>query len=137
MTGWVCGSCGRHFARNRQSHECSPAMSIEEYFTTGPPHERPVFDAVYQFLSTLGPVHVEPVSVGIFIKKNGSFVELRPKTRWVALSFSLPRRIDSAKIARKPIDTGSRVFHVVNLRTPADLDGDVKAWLAESYAFVD
>ena len=40
-------------------------------------------------------------------------------------------------IARKPIDTGSRVYHVVNLRTPDDLTDDVKAWLAESYELVD
>ena len=137
MTGWICGECGRHFARTRQSHECWPAMSVEEYFSTGPPHERPIFEAVCLYLETLGPIHIEPVSVGIFIKKQGSFVELRPKTRWVALSFSLPRRIENPKIARKPIDTGSRWFHVVNLRTPDDLDDEIKAWLAESYAFVD
>jgi hypothetical protein len=137
MTGWVCTECGRRFARAHQSHECSPAMTLEEYFSTGPPHERPIFDAVSAYVATLGPVHVEPVSVGIFIKKQGSFIELRPMTRWVALSFPLPRRIDSDKIARKPIDTGRRIFHVVNLRTPADLDDDVRAWLAESYAFVE
>jgi len=137
VTGWVCDQCGRHFARSRQSHECSPAMTLEEYFATGPSHERPVFDAVHQFVVTLGPIHVEPVSVGIFIKKQGTFIELRPMSRWVALSFSLPRQIDSAKIARKPIDTGNRVFHIVNLRTPADFDDEVKAWVAESYAFVD
>ncbi len=62
-------------------------MTLDEYFATGPSHERPVFDAVYEYLSTLGPVHVEPVSVGIFIKTSGSFVELRPMTRWVAMSF--------------------------------------------------
>ncbi len=112
-------------------------MTLEEYFSTGPPHERPIFDAVHDYLITLGPIHVEPVSVGIFIKKEGSFLELRPKTKWVALSFFLPRQIDHAKIARKPIDTGSRIYHVVNLRTPADLDDDVKGWIAESYAFVD
>jgi len=36
-----------------------------------------------------------------------------------------------------PIDTGSRIYHVVNVRSPDDLTDDVKAWLAESYAFVD
>jgi Domain of unknown function (DUF5655) len=111
-------------------------MSLDEYFATGPPHERPVFEAVHAFVVTLGPVHVEPVSVGIFIKKSGSFIELRPMTRWVALSFSLGRRITHSAIARKPIDTGSRIYHVVNLRSPEDFSDDVKAWLAESYQFV-
>lgn len=112
-------------------------MTLEEYFSTGPPHERPVFDAVHGYLGTLGPVHVEPVSVGIFIKKSGSFVELRPRTRWVALSFPLLRRVDHPRITRKPIDTGNRIYHVINLRGPDDLDDDVKGWLAESYLLVD
>jgi hypothetical protein len=112
-------------------------MDLEEYFATGPPHERPVFEAVHGFLATLGPVHVEPVSVGIFIKKAGSFVELRPMTKWVAMSFPLARRVRHPAIARKPYDAGSRVYHVVNLRDPEDLTDDVRAWLAESYALVD
>jgi len=108
-------------------------MSLREYFSTGPDRERPIFEAVMAHLETLGPVHVEPVSVGIFIKKSGSFIELRPMQRWVALSFSLPRRVNHSKIARKPITVGQRTFHVVNLRTPEDVDHDVRAWLTESY----
>ena len=112
-------------------------MSLDEYFSTGPPHERPVFDAVAGYLETLGPVHIEPVSVGIFIKKGGSFVELRPMTRWVAMSFPLPRRVTDGRISRKPTASGRRTYHVVNLRGPEDLDDQVKEWLAESYDFVD
>jgi hypothetical protein len=136
MNGWMCPTCKRRFARNRQSHECAPAITLDDYFATGPAHERPVFEAVHAFAVTLGPVHVEPVSVGIFIKKTGSFIELRPMTRWVALSFSLPRRVSHPAIARKPIETGSRFYHVVNLRSPDHLTDDVKGWLAESYLFV-
>ena len=117
----------------RQSHECAPALTLKEYFSTGPERERPIFEAVMKHLHTLGPVHVEPVSVGIFIKKSGSFLELRPMQRWVALSFNLPRRLDHPKIARKPITVGQRTFHVVNLRAAEDVDADVRGWLTESY----
>lgn len=134
MPGWSCLDCGRLFARHRQSHECSPAMTLEEYFSTGPDFERPVFEAVMAHLETLGQMHVEPVSVGIFIKAEGSFVELRPMTRWVALSFPLMRRLDHPRIARRPIPAGRRHFHVVNLAGPSDVDDQVKAWLSESYA---
>ena len=95
-----------------------------------------MFDAVYDYLETLGPIHVEPVSVGIFLKA-GSFVELRPMTKWVAMSFRSAGRIEHAAIARKPIDTGLTRYHFVNLRSPDDLTDDVKAWLAESYELVD
>jgi hypothetical protein len=111
-------------------------MSLEEYFASGPERERPVFEAVMAHLDTLGPVHVEPVSVGIFIKKSGSFLELRPKARWVALSFMVPRRIQDPRIARKPVTYGGLTYHVVNLRGPEDVDDVVRAWLTEAYEAV-
>lgn len=133
MAGWDCPECGRRFRRAGQSHECSPAMSLDEYFATGPHWERPIFDAVMAHLGTVGPVHVEPVSVGIFLKRAQSFAQLRPMTRWVALSFGLPREVRSSKISRKVIAYGSRYHHVVNVRTPDDVDDDVRAWLTEAY----
>jgi hypothetical protein len=108
-------------------------MSLEEYFATGHERERAIFDAVYEHVQSLGPVQVEPVSVGIFIKRGGSYLELRPMTKWVALSFSLDRTIQHPKIARKVVQYGSRRFHVVNLRGPEDVDDDVKDWLTEAY----
>src|SRR4051812_25789476 len=65
--GWTCPLCGRRFARPGQAHVCAEATTLGEYFASARPHERPVFEAVYEFLSTLGPIHVEPVAVGIFL----------------------------------------------------------------------
>lgn len=108
-------------------------MSLEEYFSTGPARERPVFEAVMAHLETLGDVHVEPVSVGIFLKRSRGFAELRPMRDWVALSFSLRRSVRHPRISRKVIAYGGRYFHVVNLRGLADLDDDIRAWLTEAY----
>ena len=68
MARWTCPACERQFGRQSQGDECAPSMTIEDYFATGPPHERPVFEAVNQHLQQLGGVYVEPVSVGIFFK---------------------------------------------------------------------
>ena len=108
-------------------------MSLEEYFSSGPERERPIFEAVMAHLATVGPVHVEPVSVGIFLKRHRSFAELRPMQRWVTLSFSLSRRMDHPRITRKVVLYGGRYFHVVNLREPDDLDDEVRAGLTEAY----
>ena len=133
MAGWTCPACQRRFRRARQSHECSPAMTIDEYFSTGPPHERPIFDAVMSHVSTLGPVHVEPVSVGIFLKRSQTFAELRPKDRWVALSFSLPHAVQHERITRKVAVYHGRYYHVANLRSPDDFDDQLRAWLTTAY----
>ena len=108
-------------------------MSLAEYFSTGPERERPIFDAVMAHLSTLGPVHVEPVSVGIFIKKAGSFIELRPMQNWVAMTFPLNRALGHPRIRTKPSTSGSRTFHRVDLRTPEDLDDEIRGWLTEAW----
>jgi hypothetical protein len=108
-------------------------MSLEEYFSTGPAHERPIFDAVMDHLTTVGAVHVEPVSVGIFLKRARTFAELRPMQRWVALSFSLARRVEHPRITRKPVQYHGRSFHVANLRTPEDFDDRLRDWLTEAY----
>jgi hypothetical protein len=131
--GWTCPDCGRLFAR-RQSHDCSPGMSLEEYFATGPAHERPVFDAVMAHLTTLGPVHADVVSVGIFLKNPGKIAELRPMQRWVAISFGLHRRASHRTITRKVVQYGERWWHVANVATPDDLDDDLRDLLAEAYA---
>ncbi|MBM7784805.1 DUF5655 domain-containing protein [Tenggerimyces flavus] len=107
-------------------------MSLEEYFSTGDERERAIFEAVYAHVRTLGPVQVEPVSVGIFIKRSGSYLELRPKTKWVALSFGLDRTVTDERIARKVVPGGTR-WHFVNLRGPEDVDDVVKGWLTEAY----
>jgi len=133
MPGWTCPACERQFRRVRQSHECAPAMSLEEYFSTGPPRERPIFEAVLGHVRTLGPVHVEPVSVGIFLKRVQTFAELRPKDKWVALSFSLARTVQHERIVRKVVEYHGRYYHVANLRGPEDLDDRLRAWLTEAY----
>jgi len=133
VTLWVCPACRRQFGKRNQSHDCEPAMSLDEYFSTGPDRERPIFEAVMAHLATVGPVHVEPVAVGIFLKRHRTFAELRPMQRWVALSFSLSRRMSHPLITRKVMAYGGRYFHVVNLAGPDDLDDEVRAALSEAY----
>ena len=117
--------------------ESLSGMSVEEYFATGPPWERPIYDAVMAHVSTLGPVHPDAVQVGIFLKNPRKFAELRPMTKWVAVSFSLDRTVRSSRIARKVIDTGTRRHHVVNVRSADEVDDELLGWLAESYGFVE
>ncbi|MFN2608881.1 MAG: DUF5655 domain-containing protein [Acidimicrobiales bacterium] len=108
-------------------------MSMEEYFSTGPAHERPIFEAVMGCLDDVGPVHVELLCVGIYLKRAQTFAQLRPRDRWVGLSFLLDRRVDHERIVRKVVPYGGRFHHVANLRSPGDLDDRLAGWLREAY----
>jgi Domain of unknown function (DUF5655) len=109
-------------------------MTVEEYFSTGPSFERPIFDAVMAHLRTLGEPFLEPVSVGIFVKRDGvGVLQLRPMTKWVALGLFMPRTVVDRRVSRKPISAGRVVYTVVNLRSPDDVDDMVKGWITEAW----
>ncbi len=133
MSGWTCPECGRTFGRRHQQHDCAPGLSLEEYFSSGPAHERPIFDAVIGHLDTVGPVHLDIVSVGIFLKNPRKFADLRPKDRWVAIGFALDRRAGHPTITRKVIEYGARYWHVANVRGPDDVDEALCELLTEAY----
>ncbi|MEO8264560.1 MAG: DUF5655 domain-containing protein [Ilumatobacteraceae bacterium] len=131
---WACPQCKRQFARTRQGHECAPAMTLEEYFSTGPTFEQPIFDAVIGHVRTLGEPFLEPVSVGVFVKRDGvGVLQLRPMTKWVALCLFMPRTLQDRRVSRKPIATGRIVYHVVNVRGPGDVDDVVRGWITEAW----
>jgi hypothetical protein len=108
-------------------------MPLEEYLRSGPPFERPIVEAVLEHLRTVGEVHVEPLSVGVFLKRAQTFAQLRPMTRWVALHFALPRPVTHARIVRKPIPSSGRYHHVANVRSRDDLDDELLGWLTEAF----
>jgi hypothetical protein len=109
-------------------------MTLEEYFSTGPERERPIFEAVKAHLDTLGPIYVEPVSVGIFLKRPATVAQLRPATKWVDLSLSLRRQVRDRRIVRKPVAHGpGRWWHSARLVGPEDVDDVVCDWLTEAY----
>jgi hypothetical protein len=109
-------------------------MTLEDYFAAdGPPFERPIFDAVHGHLTTLGPLHLEPVSVGVFFKRSRTFAELRPMTRWMKLSFILSRSLADPRISRRVTVSGNRVYHETKLRAPDDVDEQVRGWLTDAY----
>jgi predicted transport protein len=108
-------------------------MSVQEYFAARPPVEREIFDTVRQHLESLGPVIVEPVGVGILFKRARTFVELRPRAKWVALSFGLHRRVEHPRITRTTEIGRGRAYHGLRLTDAADIDGTVRDWLTESY----
>lgn len=133
MAAWDCPHCSRRFARAGQGHECSPAMAMEEYLSTGPDFEAPIVEALLTGLAAVGPVHVEPLSVGVYLKRAQMFAMLRPMARWEAVTFSLPRVAHHRLIVRKVVKEGQRHWHTANVATTADVDTALIELLTEAY----
>jgi len=131
----MCLECERQFGKANQSHECAPALSLDEYFESGPEFERPIFDLVLQHLETLEvEPYFEPVSVGIFFKRKSAYLQLRTMTKWVAVCFNLSSRLESGRLSRKVVEHSGRYYHVVNIRSVDEIDDELLGWLSEAWA---
>lgn len=131
---WECPECKRRFGRTSQGHECAPAMDLEEYFETGPDFERPIFEVIRTHMQSVDPdIWFEPVSVGVFFKRRSTFLSLRTKTKWIAVGFSLNRKLEDGRLSRKVIEHGQRHHHVVNVREATEVDDKLLDWLTEAW----
>jgi len=108
-------------------------MSVDAYFAARPEAYRRIYDAVIAHLETLGDVHVDAVAVGILIKRSRTFAEMRPMRGGLALSVLLSRIVEHPRITRVIRTSATRAAHRIPLRTAADVDATVRAWLTESY----
>ncbi len=84
-------------------------------------------------LSKLGPLDIDPVNVGIMVKRARTFCELRPRRGAVELSFKLSRPLADPRIRKTIRSSVHRIVHFVDLRSPRDVDRQIVGWLAQSY----
>ncbi len=131
---WTCPACDRRFGRRNQSHECRPGTTLDAWFADRPPEHRRICDLIIDHLWELGPIDVDPVDVGVLIKRSRTFVELRPRRGHLALSFMLSRRVEDPRIFKRLSPSATRHAHFVELAEPSDVDDQLREWLTEAYA---
>lgn len=130
---WHCPDCGRRFGRANQSHECKPALTLEAYLERQPEARRDTYRAVLELLEEIGEVDVDPVEVGILLKRARTFCELRPRRDAVELCFKLSRPVAAPRIRKTIQSSAHRTAHFVHLRSADEVDEEIRGWLAESW----
>jgi hypothetical protein len=106
---------------------------VDETFRGHPAGHRAAFDAVLDHLAALGPVHVDAVRVGVFLKSDRKMAEVRPRVRAVDLMLVLPRAVDHPRVARHIRISADHTVNAIKLTNASDVDDQVRAWLTEAY----
>jgi Domain of unknown function (DUF5655) len=133
VSRWICPECEREFGRARQSHVCVPGCTVDRSFHGRPPVQRAIYDAMIAHLRTLGPVHEDAVTVGVFLLHERKFAEVRPMARKLSLYLFLSRTIDHPRVSRQSRISADRFWLVVRLESVDEVDDDIRAWLTEAY----
>jgi hypothetical protein len=109
---------------------------MDEFLDSALAVARPVVETIVARLRAVDRddlLIVDPVDSAVLLKSGSTFAVLRPMKRWVAVGFSLRRKLESARLSRKVVDHGSRYHHVVNIDDAADIDDELLAWLVEAF----
>lgn len=113
---------------------CRPGLTLEEYFAGARPEAKPIFDVINQHLETLdGDLIVDPLSKKILFKNGPTICILDSMTKWVALGFTLRRKLSSPRLSRKVTDYQGKYYHVVNLTDAEQVDDELLEWLTEAF----
>jgi len=133
MEIWTCPKCKREFGKVRQSHTCERGLTLDEFFATAQPWERPIFDKVSAHIRDQGVVIIDPIAIGILFKHGPMFAELRSMKKWTAVGFYLGRKLTSSKLSRKVIEYNGKYMHYINVDDVDLIDDEILDWLTEAY----
>jgi len=106
-------------------------MPVEVRLMDFPEAQRAAAEAVLALARRKKGLAIEAVGVGIFIKRDRTLVELRPKKKWLDVSFVTSAAVASNRIARSG-QLSRGYWYVVHVATAADVDAELRRWLTAS-----
>jgi hypothetical protein len=130
---WRCPVCGQRFVTRNMPHSCE-VTTLDAYFATAKPELRDLFDRFVAAVRENGAVTVNATKSRIALQVRGRFAGIeRPRTDYLVASFLLTTPIQSARLTRVEYLPPHYYVHRLRLRQPADIDAELKRWLAQAY----
>jgi uncharacterized protein DUF5655 len=130
---WACPRCGQGFVSPNMWHSCL-RMTVRDHFQGRPKEVVDLYRRFARMVRELGP-GVKPVSVktGIGFMVRVRFAGVALQKGGLRVSFWLKRRIDSPRFARIELIPPRNFVYSFHVRSPEDLDEEVRGWLREAY----
>ena len=130
---WRCPTCGQTFVSRNLPHSCQ-VVALDEHFAGSEPGVREVFDALVAAVEENGPVTVNATKSRVSFQVRMRFAGIeRPRRDHLVATFVLTRPLDSARLKRVEHIPPYYYVHRIALRSSEEIDGELRAWLAEAY----
>lgn len=132
---WQCPKCGARLVTRNLAHSCGK-YTIEALFANAEPSVLALARKYAHMLRSLGDVQVIPQKTRLVAVARVRFAGLTPAKNSFRAAFALHRWLKSPRII-KTTDYGPRWrIHYVQVKSAADLDDELHAWLRESHDVV-
>lgn len=110
-----------------------PGCTVDATFAGREPRLRAIYDEILVHLHTLGDVHEDAVTVGVFLKGDRKLAELRPRSADLLIYLFVPRPIDDPRLTHVWNSAEPRLAYRLTLRKVSEVDDDVREWLTLAF----
>lgn len=129
---WRCPRCGRRFTLRNTWHSCV-ATTVDDHLARVPEGIGELYRGFEAMVEACGPIDVVPVTTYISFMVRVRFAFAIPQQRALRLRLEVPRAIDSPRIVK--VERYGRIAgNYLRIVGPEQLDDELAAWIAESYA---
>jgi hypothetical protein len=134
MTGeplWRCPVCGQRFVSRNMPHSCQ-VVPLDEFFEGAATELRELFELYVAAVGGYVTVNVTKSRIALQARMRFAGID-RPRRRHLLANFVLTRPIESPRLERVEHVPPYYYVHRLRLTDQADIDPELRAWLAEAY----
>lgn len=129
---WGCPDCGRRFVNANQWHSCGNPDNAEQLLADHSEKSVAIYRAVEAALARTGEFRIHPQKTRVAFITRMTFASVRLARKWVDLAFISDEPVDHPRIRKIELFGPTSFGHHLRLTQPADVDDDVRAWLARA-----
>ena len=107
--------------------------SVAGHFDSKEPAVRRTYDALLSVAKRFGDVGEEPKKTSIHLVARTAFAGVTTRRTKLVLTIKSPVEVRDQRVVKCEKLSANRWHFEVHLATPADVDGDVEAWLQRAY----
>ena len=129
---WICGECGRKFARNKQSHSC--IQNDPEYLFIGKGDLiRNLYNVLISRVKEFGEIEVFAVKWNLTIRRLTTFLSIMVEKNHLTLVFISLEPIEEFPVYQNHQRSAKRFSNVMKIESVDEIDEQLIRWLKEAW----
>ena len=107
--------------------------TVAAHFTKSAPSVKATYSALLKASRVFGPVREDPKKTSIHLVRDAAFAGVATRKDSLILTLKADHELDHPRVLRTQ-HTSAHRWHVdIRLTAPADVDDEVRGWLADAY----
>ena len=130
---WTCPKCGAKLITRNLWHSCGMA-TLDEWKARMGPRAREFYERFARMIAACGEHHVAPAKTRIAFLARVRFAGITSLSeKGMSCSFAMPYPLNSSRFVKVEQIAPGWWAHRLRVTQTSQLDGEVQAWLRESY----